>query len=66
MSAAETKAGDVAIIDGNVHTELVDSNEGGKVTLIGSNNINADGTQQISRGNPYGNIVYLTPGECKK
>lgn len=66
VSAAETKAGDVAIIDGNAHTELVDGNEGGKVTLIGSNNINADGTQQISRGKPYGSIVYLTPGDCKK
>ncbi|MGL6234785.1 MAG: CHAP domain-containing protein [Segniliparus sp.] len=53
--------GAVAIINGSQHTELVASNNGGHVTLIGSNNINGDGTQRVSYGNPYGNIVYLVP-----
>lgn len=53
--------GAVAIINGSEHTELVASNSGGKIGLIGSNNINSDGSQQISYGNPYGNIVYLQP-----
>ncbi|EFV14176.1 CHAP domain-containing protein [Segniliparus rugosus] len=53
--------GAVAIINGSQHTELVASNNGGHITLIGSNNVNADGTQRISYGNPYGNIVYLVP-----
>ncbi|MGL6235732.1 MAG: hypothetical protein ACRC20_10340 [Segniliparus sp.] len=53
--------GAVAIINGSEHTELVASNSGGKIGLIGSNNINSDGTQQVSYGNPYGSIVYLQP-----
>ncbi|EFV12230.1 WXG100 family type VII secretion target [Segniliparus rugosus] len=53
--------GAVAIINGSEHTELVASNSGGKIGLIGSNNVNADGSQKISYGNPYGNIVYLQP-----
>jgi hypothetical protein len=29
--------------------------------LIGSNNKNADGSQRISYGNPYGEVMYLSP-----
>lgn len=61
VSAVEARPGDVAVINGNQHTELVAANDGGVITLIGSNNINPDGTQQISFGNPFGNVVYLAP-----
>jgi hypothetical protein len=55
------KPGDVAIIDGGSHAELVDSNDGG-VMLVGSNNANADGSQRITRQAPYSkNVIYLTP-----
>ena len=29
--------------------------------LIGSNNVNPDGTQKVTIGNPYGDVVYLNP-----
>ncbi|MBO9664706.1 phage tail tip lysozyme [Dokdonella sp.] len=61
VDAAHAKPGDVAVINGSQHTELVYSNDGGKLTLIGSNNRNADGTQRITYGNPYGNTYYLSP-----
>jgi spore coat assembly protein SafA len=61
VDAAHAKPGDVCILNGGDHVELVASNDNGKVTLIGSNNINADGTQQISYGHPYGGAWYLTP-----
>jgi len=61
VDAAHAKPGDVCILNGGDHVELVASNNNGKVTLIGSNNINADGTQQISYGHPYGGAWYLTP-----
>lgn len=54
-------AGAVAIINGSQHTELVASNNGGHVTLIGSNNVNLDGSQRVGYGAPYGSIVYLVP-----
>ncbi|BBY26742.1 WXG100 family type VII secretion target [Mycolicibacterium sediminis] len=61
VPASEAKPGDVAVINGNQHTELVSTNVDGKITLIGSNNVNPDGSQQISYGNPYGEVVYLSP-----
>lgn len=61
VDAAHAKPGDVAVINGSHHTELVYSNDGGKLTLIGSNNRNADGSQRVTYGNPYGNTYYLSP-----
>ncbi len=61
VPASEAKPGDVAVINGSQHTELVASNDGGRITLIGSNNKNADGSQVVSYGNPYGQVMYLSP-----
>ncbi|MBS9532786.1 WXG100 family type VII secretion target [Mycobacterium sp. M1] len=61
VPASEARPGDVAIINGNEHTELVSANNNGQLTLIGSNNVNPDGSQRISYGHPYGNVVYLSP-----
>jgi hypothetical protein len=50
VSLANAKPGDVWICDGadgESHTEIVASNNGGHVTLIGSNNVSSD-MQQIS------------------
>lgn len=52
VPAAQAKPGDVWVCDGaggTSHTELVDSNDAGKVTLIGSNNHPRPGDQQINR-----------------
>lgn len=61
VPASEAKPGDVAVINGSQHTELVATNDGGRITLIGSNNKNADGSQVVSYGNPYGQVMYLSP-----
>lgn len=62
VPASQARPGDVAIIDGNQHTELVNSNDNGRVGLIGSNNVNADGSQRITKQAPYSaNTIYLTP-----
>ncbi len=61
VPASQARPGDVCILNYGGHVELVASNDSGKVKLIGSNNINADGSQQVSYGNPYGNAWYLTP-----
>lgn len=61
VPASQARPGDVAVINGSQHTELVATNNGGNVTLIGSNNVNADGSQRISYGNPYGEVMYLSP-----
>lgn len=65
VPASEAKPGDVAIVNGSEHVELVDSNVNGKVTLIGSNNANADGSQRVTRDSytpVSGNQVeYLSP-----
>lgn len=61
VPASEARPGDVAVINGSQHTELVAANSNGQVTLIGSNNKNADGSQRISYGNPYGQVMYLSP-----
>lgn len=49
VPASQAKPGDVWVSAGHSHTELVDSNHGGKVTLIGSNNHPRPGDQQINR-----------------
>ena len=61
VPASQAKPGDVAIVNHGGHVELVHSNDNGRITLIGSNNVNADGTQRISYGQPYGDAWYLTP-----
>jgi len=61
VPAKQARPGDVAVINGNQHTELVAANDNGAITLIGSNNINPDGTQKISLGKPFGDVVYLSP-----
>ncbi|HJT97759.1 MAG TPA: LysM peptidoglycan-binding domain-containing protein [Rhodanobacteraceae bacterium] len=61
VDAAHAKPGDVCILNNGGHVELVAGNSNGNITLIGSNNINADGTQQISYGHPYGGAWYLSP-----
>ncbi len=61
VPASQARPGDVAIVNNGRHVELVSSNQNGKITLIGSNNVNADGSQRISYGTPYGNAWYLTP-----
>lgn len=50
---SQARPGDVVIIQGGgmSHTEIVASNDNGKVTFIGSNNRNADGTQRITYDN---------------
>ena len=50
VSMANAKPGDVVIMQrgGVSHTELVAKNENGKITLVGSNNRNADGSQRIT------------------
>ena len=61
VPASQAKPGDVAIVNYGHHVELVHSNKGGDITLIGSNNVNSDGSQRVSWGNPYGNAWYLSP-----
>ena len=65
VSASEARPGDVAILGGS-HTEFVDSNNNGAITLIGSNNANADGSQRITKQAPYSSgFIYLrAPGSC--
>lgn len=48
----QARPGDVVIIQGGgvSHTVMVESNDHGRLRLIGSNNINADGSQQVSVG----------------
>jgi len=47
---SQARPGDVVIIQGGgvSHTVMVLSNDHGNVTLIGSNNVNGDGTQRIT------------------
>lgn len=65
VPASEAKPGDVVIIQSNgiSHTEIVS----GPGQMIGSNNINADGTQQISHNNlswavQNGGVILRAPG----
>jgi LysM repeat protein len=61
VDAAHAKPGDVCILNNGGHVELVASNKNGNIQLIGSNNTNADGTQKVGYGHPYGGAWYLTP-----
>ncbi|HVI58228.1 MAG TPA: LysM peptidoglycan-binding domain-containing protein [Luteimonas sp.] len=61
VPASQAKPGDVCILNYGGHVELVASNNNGHIKLIGSNNTNADGSQRVGYGNPYGNAYYLSP-----
>ncbi|MDP5279614.1 phage tail tip lysozyme [Sphingomonas sp. DG1-23] len=65
VSAAEARPGDVVIIQGGgvSHTEIVS----GPGQMIGSNNVNADGSQRISHNNlswalSHGGVILRAPG----
>jgi spore coat assembly protein SafA len=67
VSAANARPGDVVIIQGGgvSHTVMVESNKNGQLKLIGSNNVNADGTQKVTIGSAdwalrHGAVI-LTP-----
>jgi LysM repeat protein len=60
-SLADARPGDVVLM-GSQHVVLfagMDAN--GQPKFIGSNNINADGSQQVSWGGAWGNYTILTP-----
>jgi len=67
VSVANARPGDVVIIQGGgvSHTVMVESNKNGVLKLIGSNNVNADGTQKVTIGSAdwalrHGAVI-LTP-----
>ena len=67
VSAANARPGDVVIIQGGgvSHTVMVESNKNGVLKFIGSNNVNADGTQKVTIGSAdwalrHGAVI-LTP-----
>jgi len=67
VSAANARPGDVVIIQGGgvSHTVMVESNNNGQLRLIGSNNVNSDGSQKVTVGSADWAIrhgaVFLTP-----
>ena len=68
VDAAHARPGDVVIIQGGgaSHTVLVESNQNGQLKLIGSNNVNADGTQQVTVGSAswalsHGAVILAPP-----
>ena len=60
---ANAKPGDVVLMqsNGQSHVVLFAGFENGTPKFIGSNNVNADGTQRISWGGASGNYYLLTP-----
>ncbi len=67
VSVANARPGDVVIIQGGgaSHTVMVESNHNGQLRLIGSNNVNADGSQKVTIGSAdwalrHGAVI-LTP-----
>lgn len=65
VSRSEAKPGDVCIIGGSQHVEIVAKNENGTITLIGSNNTEGGSGPQVvsydgSSGN-RGNVQFLSP-----
>lgn len=65
VSRSEAKPGDVCIIGGSHHVEIVAKNENGVITLIGSNNTEGgSGPQFVSydgRSGNGGNVQFLSP-----
>ena len=69
VDPAQARPGDVVIIQGGgvSHTVMVESNDNGNLRLVGSNNVNADGTQRVTTGSAdyalsHGAVI-LTPPE---
>ena len=62
-SLENARPGDVVLMqrDGQSHVVLFAGFENGRPTFIGSNNINPDGSQQISWGGASGNYEIITP-----
>ncbi|CAE6758682.1 hypothetical protein R75461_05592 [Paraburkholderia nemoris] len=62
-SKGQVKPGDICIIGGDQHVEIVAGIKNGQVELVGSNNTRADGSQQVgfdaSSGN-RGNVEFLS------
>ena len=68
VDVAHARPGDVVIIQGGgaSHTVMVESNQNGHLKLIGSNNVNADGTQQVTVGSAtwalsHGAVILAPP-----
>ena len=68
VDAAHARPGDVVIIQGGgaSHTVMVESNQNGQLKLIGSNNVNPDGTQQVTVGSAgwalsHGAVILASP-----
>ena len=63
VSLADAKPGDVVIMNGGGHTEMVVKNENGQLTLVGSNNSNPDDSQRIGydSGAWASDMIVLTP-----
>lgn len=63
-SRSQAKPGDVVIIGGDEHTEIVASNDNGRITLIGSNNTEGGSGPQVvsydSASGNRGNVEFLS------
>ena len=63
VSLQNARPGDVVLMqrDGQSHVVLFAGFENGQPKFIGSNNVNADGSQRISWGGASGNYEIITP-----
>ena len=63
VSLANARPGDVVLMqrDGQSHVVLFAGMENGQPKFIGSNNVNADGSQRVSWGGASGNYEIITP-----
>ncbi|KGO98048.1 LysM peptidoglycan-binding domain-containing protein [Novilysobacter defluvii] len=63
VSLADARPGDVVLMqkNGQSHVVLFHGFENGVPKFIGSNNVNADGSQRISWGGASGNYEIITP-----
>lgn len=63
VSLQNARPGDVVLMqrDGQSHVVLFAGMENGQPKFIGSNNVNADGSQRVSWGGASGNYEIITP-----
>lgn len=63
VSLQNAQPGDVVLMqrDGQSHVVLFAGFDNGRPTFIGSNNVNADGSQRVSWGGASGNYEIITP-----
>jgi len=63
VSLADARPGDVVLMqkNGQSHVVLFHGFENGQPKFIGSNNVNADGSQRVSWGGASGNYEIITP-----